>query len=79
MGFLSRASELVRLGLYFGAIAWIIHNILAWRGSQYWVTTLRILGRDGLVRRRETDTLLSSVTDVRTLPRPFSLVFEARL
>jgi uncharacterized membrane protein YdbT with pleckstrin-like domain len=67
LGFLGRASELLRLGLFLGGVAWIIYNLVAWRSAQYWVTTLRTLGRDGLIRHRETDTLLSSITDVRTV------------
>ena len=48
------------------ALGWIIYNVVAWRTAQYTVTNRRLLSSEGLVRRTTTDTLLSSITDVRT-------------
>src|SRR5262245_26292741 len=58
LGFLSRVIDLVRLGLFLGGCGWFIYNIVAWRTAEYTVTSLRVLGHEGLVRRRSTDTLL---------------------
>jgi hypothetical protein len=65
LGFFSRTIELLRLGLFFGGCGWIIYNAIAWRTAEYTVTNLRVFGHEGLVRRRSSDTLLSSLSDVR--------------
>ena len=66
IGFVGRLIELLKLGLLFVGIGWIIYNVIAWRSAEYAVTNLRILGSDGLARKRTTDTLLTSVSDVRS-------------
>jgi uncharacterized membrane protein YdbT with pleckstrin-like domain len=66
MGFVGRLLELARLGLLFGGLLWIVYNILNWRVAWVKVTNLRVLGQEGLLRRKETDSLLSSISDVRT-------------
>ena len=63
---MNRILELLRLTLFLGGLAWIGYNIVAWRTAEY-VTNLRVLGTDGLLRRRSTDTLLTSIADVRTV------------
>ena len=65
--FFNRILELIRLGLFFGGVGWIVYNIVAWRTAEYSVTNLRVLGREGLIRRRSTDTLLTSVSDIRSM------------
>jgi uncharacterized membrane protein YdbT with pleckstrin-like domain len=65
-GFISRIIELFKLGLFLGGLGWIAYNIVAWRTAEYHVTNRRVLGHDGLVRSRSTDTLLMSIADVRT-------------
>jgi uncharacterized membrane protein YdbT with pleckstrin-like domain len=57
---------LIGLGLFLGALGWIIYNVVAWRTAQYTVTNRRLLSSEGLVRRTTTDTLLASIADVRT-------------
>jgi hypothetical protein len=59
--------ELCRTVLIVGGIGWIIYNVVAWHSAAYAVTTQRVLGHEGLIRRRSTDTLLSSLSDVRTV------------
>ena len=66
VGFFGRIIELARLGLFLGAIGWIGYNIVAWRTAEYRLTNRRVLCQEGLLRRRSTDTLLTSVTDLRT-------------
>jgi hypothetical protein len=66
LGFLARAIELVRLGLFFGGAGWIVYNVIAWRTAEYSLTDRRVFCQEGLVRHRSSDTLLSSLSDVRT-------------
>jgi uncharacterized membrane protein YdbT with pleckstrin-like domain len=65
-GFVNRILELLRLTLFLGGLAWIVYNVVAWRTARYEVTNRRVLGTDGLLRRRSTDTLLTSIADVKT-------------
>ena len=66
-GFVNRMLELLRLTLFLGGLAWIVYNVVAWRTARYEVTNRRVLGTDGLLRRRSTDTLLTSIADVKTV------------
>jgi Bacterial PH domain len=65
LGFFSRIIELLRLGLFLGGCGWFVYNIVAWRTAEYSVTNLRVLGHEGLIRRRTTDTLLTSLSDIQ--------------
>ena len=66
LGFFGRIIELLRLGLFLGGLGWIAYNIVAWRTAEYTVTNRRVLCHEGLIRSRSTDTLLTSITDMRT-------------
>ena len=66
IGFVNRVLGLFGTVLLVGAAGWIVYNIVAWRTTEYAVTTLRVRGHEGLVRKRSTDTLLSSVTDIQS-------------
>ena len=65
-GFLNRLLGLFGTVLLIGAVGWIVYNIVAWRTAEYGVTTMRVRGHEGLIRKRSTDTLLSSVTDLQS-------------
>ncbi|MFI5225169.1 MAG: PH domain-containing protein [Candidatus Limnocylindrales bacterium] len=65
LGFFSRVIELINLVLVISAVGWIVYNIVAWRTAEYYVTNRRVLGTEGLLRRRSTDSLLTSISDVR--------------
>jgi uncharacterized membrane protein YdbT with pleckstrin-like domain len=65
-GFLNRSLGLIQQGLWLGALGWIAYNVIAWRSAEYHVTNRRVLGQEGLIRRRQTDTLLASISDVKT-------------
>ena len=65
-GFLNRSLSLVQQGLWLGALGWIAYNVVAWRSAEYHVTNRRVVAQDGLIRRRTTDTLLTSISDVKT-------------
>jgi len=62
--FVWRIVDLIQLGLFLGAIGWIVYNVVAWRTAEYAVTTLRVRGHEGLIKKRSTDSLLTSITDV---------------
>ncbi len=64
-GFLADAMGFVKVLLLIGGIGSIVYNIVAWRTAAYTVTNRRVLGRDGLLRRRSTDTMLASINDVQ--------------
>jgi hypothetical protein len=66
LGFVNRVISLVNIVLVVSAVAQIAYNIIAWRTAEYYVTNRRVLGTEGLIRRRNTDSLLTSVSDVRT-------------
>ena len=62
--FIWRLVDLLQLGLFLGGVGWIVYNIVAWRTAEYAVTTLRVRGHEGLIKKRSTDSLLTSITDV---------------
>lgn len=64
--FIWRLTDLIQLGLFLGALAWIVYNIVAWRTAEFGVTTLRVRGHEGLLKKRSTDSLLTSITDVQS-------------
>jgi uncharacterized membrane protein YdbT with pleckstrin-like domain len=66
-GFFNRSLGLIQQALWLGAIAWIVYNFIAWRTAEYHVTNRRVLGREGLIRQRTTDTLLTSISDVKSV------------
>ncbi len=65
MGFVNRVLGLGELALFLGGIGWIIYNVVAWRSAEYVVTNLRLFGQEGLLRKRSTDSLLTSISDLR--------------
>jgi uncharacterized membrane protein YdbT with pleckstrin-like domain len=65
-GFLADLAGFAKVVLLIGGLGWIAYNVVAWRTSRFAVTNRRVLGRDGLLRRRSTDTLLSSISDVQS-------------
>jgi hypothetical protein len=66
LGFFNRTLELLRLGLFLAGLGWIVYNVVVWRTAEYSVTNRRVLGHEGFMRQRSTDTLLTSVSDIRT-------------
>ncbi len=66
IGFINRVLGLIELALFLGGLGWIVYNLVAWRSSDYVVTNHRLLGQEGLLRKKETDSLLASITDVRS-------------
>jgi uncharacterized membrane protein YdbT with pleckstrin-like domain len=64
-GAIGRLLDLIRLGLFLGGVGWIVYNIIVWRTAQFAVTDFRVLHYEGLIKRRTSETLLTSVTDVR--------------
>lgn len=65
-GWVGGVLDLIAIGLLLSGIAWIAYNIVAWRTAEFAVTNLRVLREEGLIRRRNSTTLLSSLSDVRT-------------
>jgi hypothetical protein len=65
LGWIGSVLGLIQWGLVIVGVIWILYNLVVWRTAQFAVTTLRVLRYEGLVKRRTSETLLSSVTDVR--------------
>lgn len=65
MGFVNRVLNLLEIVLMLGGIGWIIYNIVAWSSAEYVLTNRRVLGQEGLLRKRQTDSLLTAISDVR--------------
>ena len=66
-GWIGSVLGLIQWGLVIAGGVWIAYNIVLWRTAQFAVTNLRVLRYEGLIRRRTSETLLSSVTDVRVV------------
>ena len=65
LGFLWAAIGIARWVLLIGGIAWIVYNIVVWRTAEFAVTNLRVLRYEGFMQRRSSETLLTSVSDVK--------------
>jgi uncharacterized membrane protein YdbT with pleckstrin-like domain len=65
-GFVGNTLGLLRTGLFVGGIAWIGYNIAVWRSATFAVTNRRVIGEEGLIGRRASATMLSSITDVQS-------------
>ena len=57
--------DLVSTGLLIVALAWILYNIAEFLSAHFGVTNMRVLRYEGLIRRRSSETLLPTLTDVR--------------
>jgi uncharacterized membrane protein YdbT with pleckstrin-like domain len=65
VGFINRVLNLGEIALFLYGVGSIIYNIIAWRSANYTVTNRRLMGQEGLLHKKETDSLLSSISDVR--------------
>ena len=65
VGFVNRVLNLAEVALMLAGVALIIYNIVAWSSAEYVVTNRRVMGHEGLLRKRETDSLLTAISDVR--------------
>lgn len=50
----------------FGGVVLIVYNLFNWYSAKYMVTNMRVLGQEGLARKRGRDSLLTSISHVRT-------------
>jgi uncharacterized membrane protein YdbT with pleckstrin-like domain len=66
VGFFNRILDMLRLAAFLVGFGWIIYNVVAWRTAEYVVSNLRVFGHEGLLRRRESETLLTSLSDIQT-------------
>ena len=57
--------DLISTGLLIVAIAWILYNLAEFLSAHFGVTNMRVLRYEGLIRRRSSETLLPTLTDVR--------------
>jgi uncharacterized membrane protein YdbT with pleckstrin-like domain len=66
LSFVGTLFDWLRLGLLLVGIGWIIYNIVAWRTAVFAVTNHRVIREEGLISRRSSATMLSTVTDVQS-------------
>jgi Bacterial PH domain/Short C-terminal domain len=64
-GSIGNLMDLISVGLLLFAIAWILYNIAEFLSAHFGVTNMRVLRYEGLLRRRSSETLLPTLTDVR--------------
>jgi hypothetical protein len=64
-GAVGRILDLARTGLFVFGIGWVVYNVVVWRTAQFAVTNLRVLRYEGLVQRRNSETLLTKVSDTQ--------------
>jgi hypothetical protein len=65
LGSVGNLLELISTGLLLFAILWIVYNIAEFLSAHFGVTNMRVLRYEGLLRRRSSETLLPTLTDVR--------------
>jgi membrane protein YdbS with pleckstrin-like domain len=66
VGAIGNLMDFTRLVLVVVAIAWIAYNIVVWRTAEFAITTQRVLRDEGLLSKRQSATMLTSVTDVNS-------------
>lgn len=64
--FVGTLFDWLRLGMLIVGIAWIVYNIIVWRTAVFAVTNRRVIREEGLISRRSSATILSTVTDVQS-------------
>src|SRR5690349_23981254 len=60
-GWIGSVLGVIQWGLVIVGVVWIVYNVVVWRTAQFAVTNLRVLRYEGLIKRRSSETLLSSV------------------
>jgi hypothetical protein len=66
LSFVGTLFDWLRLGLLVVGIGWILYNIVVWRTAVFAVTNRRVVREEGLLSRRSSATILSTVTDVQS-------------
>ena len=64
-GSIGNLMDLISTGLLLFAILWIVYNIAEFLSAHFGVTNMRVLRYEGILRRRSSETLLPTLTDVR--------------
>jgi membrane protein YdbS with pleckstrin-like domain len=65
-GAIGNLMDYIRIGLIVIAVAWMIYNVIVWRTAEFAITTQRVLRDEGIFSKRQSATMLSSVTDVNS-------------
>jgi uncharacterized membrane protein YdbT with pleckstrin-like domain len=66
LSFVGTLFDWLRLGMLIVGIVWIVYNIVVWRTAVFAVTNRRVIREEGLISRRSSATILSTVTDVQS-------------
>ncbi len=70
LGSVGSLIDLVATGILIVAIALILYNVAVLLSAHFGVTNVRVLRYEGILQRRSSETLLTTVTDVK-LTEPF--------
>ncbi len=65
-GLTANVLGMIRTILLIGGIGWIVYNIVVWRTAKFTITNRRVLSEEGLIGRRSSATMLTSITDVQS-------------
>ena len=65
LGLVTNLLDLIRIGLLLCGIGWIVYNVIVWRTAEFALTDRRVSRDEGLLTRRSSATLLTSVSDVK--------------
>jgi uncharacterized membrane protein YdbT with pleckstrin-like domain len=72
-GFVGAIGDLLRivsLVLLIAGVVSILYNIVAWRTAEFVVTNLRVVREEGLLSRKSSASLISSISDVKSRVGP---------
>jgi hypothetical protein len=65
LGSIGGLMDLISTGALIVAIAWILYNVAVFVSAHFGVTNMRVLRYEGILRRRSSETLLGTLTDVK--------------
>ncbi|HEU5204593.1 MAG TPA: PH domain-containing protein [Candidatus Limnocylindrales bacterium] len=65
LGFIGSLMDLAGIVLLIAGIAWVGYNVAEFLSAHFGVTNMRVLRYEGLLRRSSSETMLSTLTDVR--------------
>jgi hypothetical protein len=65
LGSVGGLMDLISTGVLIVAIAMILYNVAVFFSAHFGVTNMRVLRYEGILRRRSSETLLDTLTDVK--------------
>ncbi len=66
-GFVGSVLDVIKVIMFVVGVVWIVYNVIAWRTAAFAVTNYRVMRDEGLAHRRSSTTLLTSLSDVKSV------------